>query len=311
MLFVCIMAKFESFESEDESDGDDAELQEAFAAGLLKPGLNVVAGAPKQFINNVKAIKQKQTELALNIPWLETLAVVNSQAPLAPELAVKLMNEENKMENMRKNNKKLPQIPIAEDPVLNDFKREMMFHRQAQGAVLEAIPKLKVLSIPTIRPDDYFAEMAKSDDHMTKIRQNLMRTQKQHQMSERVKQLRLQKKEGKALQIQTKLERQKEKQDMLKQMKNVKKGRATDLKFLDNKPKGISRKSIEKRKKKDKKFGFGGKKSGTKGNTKDSAADITEYRRPKQLLKQKRGNKDNNNKRLGKNRRQRTKNKKH
>lgn len=42
-------------------------------------------------------------------------------------------------------------------------------YRQAQATVLEALPLLKKNSIATKRPDDYFAEMAKSDQHMQKV----------------------------------------------------------------------------------------------------------------------------------------------
>lgn len=57
----------------------------------------------------------------------------------------------------------------TDDLALNDFRRETMFHRQAQAAVLIAIPKLKEQGVKTKRPDDYFAEMAKSDQHMQKV----------------------------------------------------------------------------------------------------------------------------------------------
>lgn len=42
-------------------------------------------------------------------------------------------------------------------------------YRQAQAAVLQAIPKLSKLGIQTKRPMDYFAEMAKSDNQMQKV----------------------------------------------------------------------------------------------------------------------------------------------
>ena len=50
----------------------------------------------------------------------------------------------------------------------NDFKREMGFYRQAQAAVLEGLARLKSMNVPTKRPDDYFAQMAKTDEHMQK-----------------------------------------------------------------------------------------------------------------------------------------------
>lgn len=61
------------------------------------------------------------------------------------------------------------QITLSQDPVHNDFLREMGFYRQAQSAVLEAIPRLKAMNIKTKRPEDYFAQMAKSDQHMQKV----------------------------------------------------------------------------------------------------------------------------------------------
>lgn len=42
-------------------------------------------------------------------------------------------------------------------------------YRQAQAAVLEGLPRLQSMGIPTRRPDDYMAEMAKSDVHMKKV----------------------------------------------------------------------------------------------------------------------------------------------
>lgn len=219
---------------------------------------------------------------------------------------------ELKRENQLRNNKKLPQIPAAEDPVLNDFKRETMFHRQAQAAVMEAIPRLTAMKIPTKRPDDYFAEMAKTDEQMQKIREKLMKKQQEQQRSERVKQLRAQRKEGKMMQVQAKLQRQQEKKEMLEQVKKVRKGLSKDLSFLDGKgksgPKKLSKKALEKRRLKDKKFGFGGKKKGSKLNTKDSAADVSEYRRPKRPGKA--GGNFKGSKRLGKERRMKNKNKK-
>lgn len=298
------------YSDESEISDSDQELQTAFLEGKLKPGLNTVLAAPKKFVNNTEGLKQKLEEIKLDLPWIEKLDCVNGEAALAPELAAQLLAHEQKRENQLKNNKKLQQFKPSEDPVLNDFKREMSFHRQAQAAILDAIPNLKKLGWRTKRPEDYFAEMAKTDDHMQKIREHLMQKQQQQQSSERVKQLRQQRKEGKMLQIQTKLQRQQEKKEMLDQVKKYRKGVSKDLDFLDSKKsKAISRKALEKRKFRDKKFGFGGKKKGSKLNTKDSAADISEYKRPKPQKNQNKGGRKQKN-RPGKNRRIKAKSKK-
>ncbi|XP_045483531.1 probable rRNA-processing protein EBP2 homolog [Harmonia axyridis] len=289
--------------SDSEMSDSDIELQNAFADGRLKPGLNVVAEAPKKFINNVVGLRQKLEDFKLNLKWIEMLDCVSQQAPLAPELAARILTEEQKRENEKKNNKKLPQFKPEDDPVLNDFKRETIFHRQAQSTVLEAFPRIKSLGIPTMRPDDYFAEMAKSDDQMQKIRTALMKKQAQQKQSERVKELRQQKKEGKRIQTEKKLQQLKERKEMLEEVKKVRKGVRKDLDFLNNKKKGPSKGTLEKRKLKDKKFGFGGKKRGLKTNTKDSSADFSLYKNNKQGKNKQQGK----NKRLGKNRRKQSK----
>lgn len=64
---------------------------------------------------------------------------------------------------------------------------------------------------------------------------------------------------------------------MLEQLKRVRKGKSSDLGFLDDnksknqpKGKGPQNKINKRRTMKDKKFGFGGKKKGSKQNTRDS-----------------------------------------
>lgn len=42
-------------------------------------------------------------------------------------------------------------------------------YKQAQAALAKALPKLKEMKIPTKRPEDYFAEMVKTDDHMQRV----------------------------------------------------------------------------------------------------------------------------------------------
>lgn len=48
----------------------------------------------------------------------------------------------------------------------------MFSYQQAQSAVAVGLRKLEELDIATTRPDDYFAEMVKTDDHMRKVTPN-------------------------------------------------------------------------------------------------------------------------------------------
>ncbi|EDW82990.1 uncharacterized protein Dwil_GK22617 [Drosophila willistoni] len=307
------MTDFEMEESGSEyesEDNSDAELQAAFERGDLKPGLNVEYYGERQKVNDIAKLLAKTKEFRLELPWLERLDMINNPAPLAPELAVQLEKHEQKRANQFKGNAKIPYISPEEDPVLNDFKREMLFHRQAQSAVLEGIPRLHELGIKTRRPDDYFAEMAKSDELMQKVRSNLQAKQQGQAKSERIKQIREQRKMGKMLAKQTKVQREAEKKDMLDKLKKFRKGKLKNLDFLDD-AKALEAKqkqSAQNRKQRNKKFGFGGKKKGLKRNTKASAAGLETEGKSRRQRGVKAG--ASVNKRMGKSRRIKAKGKK-
>ena len=54
----------------------------------------------------------------------------------------------------------------------------MVFYEQAKQASIDAIIKLKKQGCMTSRPTDYFAEMAKKDDHMKKVSKYFLYTKK-------------------------------------------------------------------------------------------------------------------------------------
>ncbi|XP_071443872.1 probable rRNA-processing protein EBP2 homolog [Hetaerina americana] len=294
---------------EDEDFDSDGEIQEAFSKGLLKPGLNIVE-EKKECKNDVAGLKRKLFDFKLDLKWIERLDLDNTPAPLAPELAVQLEEQKRKRESLIKKDKK--NISVEDDKALNDFRRETGFYRQAQSAVLAGIPMLHKLGVPTKRPDDYFAQMAKSDDHMQKVREVLMKKKAETERYEKIRQLRQLKTFGKKAQVENKLQKQKNKRELMEEVKKYRKGVRTDLDFLDDKKakrpqkgdvknKSITRAQMRK-KYKDTKYGFGGKKRGKKANTRESAADMSDYRRPKKT-----GGKPQQN-RPGKTKRQKIKN---
>lgn len=246
---------------------------------------------------------EKLEEINLKLPWIERLDMVNNLAEISPELSMQIEKHEQKRANQFAGNAKIPYVKPDEDPVLNDFKREMIFHRQAQSAVVDGIRKLHKLNIPTKRPDDFFAEMAKSDEHMQKIRQNLMAKQEGQAKSERIRSIREQRKMGKLLQRQSRVQKEAEKKDMLDKLKKFRKGKLENLDFLEDKKfnKGGPKKHVgSKRVARNAKFGFGGKKSGMKRNTKQSTMDTSDFKNSRKPGKA-------NKQRPGKNRRIKTK----
>ncbi len=63
---------------------------------------------------------------------------------------------------------------LSKDDVHDDLKRELTFYQQALTTAVEGRRQIKAAGVAFSRPDDYFAEMIKSDEHMAKIRQRLL-----------------------------------------------------------------------------------------------------------------------------------------
>ncbi|CAG11568.1 unnamed protein product, partial [Tetraodon nigroviridis] len=249
------------------------QLQEAFSKGLLKPGMNLCVDKSKKYVNNVEAMKQCLADFRRDLPWVERLDMTNLPAE----------------DVLSKVEEKFLEKTDEDVTVDDDFQREMLFYRQAQATVLQALPLLSKHGIATKRPEDYFAEMAKSDLHMQKIRKKLISKQMIMERSEKAKKLREQRKFGKKVQIEVIQKRQKEKKAMMSAVKKYQKGMTDKLDFLegDKREKNTTQGSKKvlnkkgssgKRKYKDQKFGFGGKKSGMKWNTKDSYNDVSSFR---------------------------------
>ncbi|XP_002737177.1 putative rRNA-processing protein EBP2 [Saccoglossus kowalevskii] len=263
--------------SELESYDSDDELQSAFNKGELKPGLNYQTRAPKQYTNNTVAIDEKLNSIQSNLDWIERV-----------DITLESKNTNNETDAVTDDDN--------DDLMHNDFKRELKFYQQAQSAVLVALPRIRKLGILTKRPDDYFAEMAKSDEHMRKVRQKLLGKQLAMERSEKAKKLRELRKYGKQVQREVLQKRQKEKKELLDSVKKFRKGQKDKLEFANRnieapsnfkgKPKKISQpqgkpKPNPKRVYKDQKFGLGGSKKRSKSNTADSAANVSDFKSSK------------------------------
>jgi len=105
------------------------------------------------------------------------------------------------------------------------------------------------MNIPTKRPEDYFAQMSKTDDHMQKIRQKLLSKQQVQEKVEKIKKLRELKKYGKKVQVEVQQNRLKEKKQLMENVKQFRKGKTDNLDFLENTPGkgGKDAKPLEKR----------------------------------------------------------------
>lgn len=108
-----------------------------------------------------------------------------------------------------------------------------MFHRQAQSAVMRGIELLHKYKIPTHRPEDYFAEMFKSDEHMQKVRYALLQRKTTLEQTEKVRRIRQEKKLAKEKRVAAVQEKHKQKRDLNDNIKKFRKGLRNDLDFLE------------------------------------------------------------------------------
>ena len=112
--------------------------------------------------------------------------------------------------------------PMEEVDPQDDLNRELVFYKQALQSVEVAKPKIIQSGIPFSRPNDFFAEMVKTDSHMEKIRQSMLNDKSKIEASEKARRQRELKKVGKKVQVEKQLERQKSKKDMLERVKSLK-----------------------------------------------------------------------------------------
>nr|CAG4651312.1 EOG090X0D84 [Simocephalus serrulatus] len=302
-----------SEESDSESEAStiesDEELLEAFENGELQPGLNAKVPAPRKYVNNAPMLKEKLKQITLKLEWIERLDLTTKLEPIVDGILTGKEAEEPKYK-----------VETPGDKIVDDLQRETLFYRQAQSAIIEGLARLKALGVPTRRPEDYFAQMAKSDDHMLKVKRRVLTQQVAQEKSQQVKKLRELKKYGKKVQVEVGLQRAKEKRELLSKVKQYREGKLASLDFLDEKD-GKKKNMVEitkqktkehneskrvfqpmgkgkvKRQSKDNKFGFGGKKKGSKKNNVKSDSKKMESKpkkggaRPGQGSRPKGGNK--------------------
>eukprot|EP00051_Salpingoeca_urceolata_P006396 m.84627 g.84627 ORF g.84627 m.84627 type:complete len:221 (-) comp14812_c0_seq3:253-915(-) len=149
---------------------------------------------------------------------------------------------------------------------------------------------LKKPSIAARRPEDYYTEMVKTDDHMRRVRQNLLTEKQKLEASEQAKKQRAFKKYGKKVQQSILQQRQQQKKNMLETVERHRKDLKNRLPVEDDQfdialeaaqadrggARGKSGPSL-KRQQKDKKYGFGGKKRHSRSNTKESFSDTSDF----------------------------------
>lgn len=193
--------------------------------------------------------------------------------------------------------------------VNDDLAREVAFYTQALKGTRQAFEKFQSMGLPFLRPADYYAEMVKTDDHMKKVKGQILAEKRKIEEAEERRKARESKKLAKEIQAQKQKERAKQKKEDIESVKKWRKERqrsgfandsdAVELSFEDGKTfersnkkrpgvapgdrsggkarQGGSRKKPNKREFKNSKFGFGGRKAGMKQNTAETTNDFRSF----------------------------------
>ncbi|GMT15163.1 hypothetical protein PFISCL1PPCAC_6460, partial [Pristionchus fissidentatus] len=239
----------------------DKELQAAFASGMLSKEQINIAFKPGQLQTRKKIVKavelrQKTEEINKKLPWVEYLDVTSP-------------------------------CEMTEEIAKNDFQRELAFYKQAEHSAKIAVPRLQGMGVRVFRPTDYYAEMAKSDVHMQKIRKRLLDVQQSKDKVDTMKRLREEKRFASRVQKEAETRKLNEKkklaaavkahrkgmkgqlEDMLNNARKMQLDEDEDVRLTEkrggsfgevNRAKKISRDSRDKR------FGYGGQKKRMKHN---------------------------------------------
>eukprot|EP01125_Pyxidicula_operculata_P009368 TRINITY_DN3084_c0_g1_i1.p1 TRINITY_DN3084_c0_g1~~TRINITY_DN3084_c0_g1_i1.p1 ORF type:complete len:332 (+),score=120.90 TRINITY_DN3084_c0_g1_i1:44-997(+) len=157
----------------------------------------------KDYINNVAGLEQKLSEIEgqiigydnrASVPWAETLDLLDD-------------------------------TPLPEIDTKDDLTREKEFYNHALRVSQLGLKKLKDLDIPYRRPDDFFAEMLKTDEHMTKVKNTMLQEKRHIDEAIERRRLRTQKQFGKKLQIEKQQQRAQEKKSEIETIKKWRKSR--------------------------------------------------------------------------------------
>lgn len=116
-------------------------------------------------------------------------------------------------------------LPVEIADVSDDLSRELAFYSQSLACAIAGRAALKAEGVPFTRPNDYFAEMVKADEHMAKIKGKLIEAAAGKKASAEARKQRDLKKFGKQVQVAKLQERQKEKTATLEKIKVLKRSK--------------------------------------------------------------------------------------
>mmetsp|Transcript_16199 Transcript_16199/g.18461 ORF Transcript_16199/g.18461 Transcript_16199/m.18461 type:complete len:390 (+) Transcript_16199:50-1219(+) len=257
---VQVQLEDDSSETDDEkADGDNKDVsKEKETEEQLKS---------KQRLNVTKALQSVSTELVTqkaSLPWAEKLDIT-------PKTSLPF-------------GKKIGEDDDLVVDIHDDLKRELAFYNLALEAVREGRKKCEENKIPFSRPEDFFAEMLKTDDHMAKVKDRLIFESKKMDSFEQRKSNREQQLRSKEAHAHRLSEKSKSKKRHMQDVEDWAQSAASNRiggQVRDDDDEYLRRMNHDgpnkKRQIMDKKYGYGGKTGRFKQNDKKSMNDMSGF----------------------------------
>ncbi|CBZ30730.1 conserved hypothetical protein [Leishmania mexicana MHOM/GT/2001/U1103] len=184
----------EDFEDDEYVDSDE-EVEEMEEAPSKEPAVSKKGAADAASKSAATAACATRVEFSEPAQWVERMALTSTRS--------------------------LPSDLNADD----DPKREEAFIQQTLLSVTRGISLLEEANVPWKRPDDYYAEMYKSDVHMNDVRQAMEASKARIEAQAHRRSMKEQKKYGKEVQAEVLRQRAKYKRDMQESLSDWRKKR--------------------------------------------------------------------------------------
>ena len=214
---------FADFDANEDAEDDEVD-DKTTSTTIPQPTMPVDASASEADPDSdVPLSDLEESDLEDTVPY-QRMTINNGPALLASRNRIAVVKDSQHLP-FHTHNSLISSIPPASESipdVHDDLTRELGFYRIARTAALEARSFLAKEKIPFTRPKDYFAEMVKTDEHMTRVKQKMYDEAAGKKASEEARKLRDAKKFGKQVQIAKEQERAKEKRNTLDKIKELK-----------------------------------------------------------------------------------------
>jgi len=208
-----------------EEDADDAEPTAKAPKSILKQSSRIIPITDPENTSDgsdipLSDIEDDGSDMDDVIPH-QRLTINNTPALLSALSSIALPSDLPFSEHMALTTP----APISIPDINDDLARELAFYSQSLTAAQTARSLLLKEQISFTRPSDYFAEMVKSDEHMSKIKGKMLEDAAAKKASSDARKQRDLKKFGKQVQQEKLKERAQEKRTMMDKVKSLKRKR--------------------------------------------------------------------------------------